>query len=256
MAKKIEENGLGPKGYSMCAVPSPNMQAQLEVYLNFSEMKPAMADRLEMPDGITRTLITPDNVEYFTMREVALEMIRKSHIQGVSSISKTYVRQENKSSEWVIDTQGTNLQALLGMPGIDTTRTISDDMWENYRIFGIESARSFLIKEITKVLSFDGTYINPRHISLLVDGMCRSGSITSVNRDGIPREVGPIAKGMFEKAVDNFAHASAFAEHDGMKGVAASVMFGTLAEVGTGTVEIKNAEKLPARKATVIPRRA
>ena len=53
---------------------------------------------------------------------------------------------------------------------------------------------------------------------------------------------------MFEKAVDNFGEASAFGEHDNMKGVSSSVMFGTLAEVGSGTVEIKDLERLPARR--------
>ncbi|HMP28056.1 MAG TPA: hypothetical protein PKD85_00565, partial [Saprospiraceae bacterium] len=73
----------------------------------------------------------------------------------------------------------------------------------------------------------------------------KSGIITSVNRDGISRDVGPLAKGMFEKAVENFAESAAFGEHDIMKGVSSSVMMGTVPYVGTGTVEIKDEEKMP-----------
>jgi intein/homing endonuclease/DNA-directed RNA polymerase beta' subunit len=259
VADAIEENSFGSKGYALACVPSPNTIGQIEVYLNFTEIEEQDRTQLDMPMGekVSRYLVTADNIEYYAMREVALDMIRKTQIQGVHGIAKTYLRQTPDSGtaggEWLIDTRGTNLITLLGLTGVDATRTISDSMWEIYHVLGIEATRKFLIKEITKILSFDGTYINPRHICLLVDGMVRQGIISSVNRDGIPRDVGPIAKGMFEKAVDNFAEAAAFAEHDTMRGVAASVMFGTLAEVGTGMVEIKDAEKLPVAIKRQIP---
>ena len=250
VATKIEENGFGTRGYAMSCVPSPDVIGQIEVYLNFTEIGEYARSEIKMPLGekITRHLITPENVEYFVARDVAMDIIRKTDVQGIPGIKKTYVRQESKTGEWIVDTQGTNLVKLLGMPGIDPTRTLSDDMWEIYNVLGVEATRKFLFREANKILSFDGVYINPRHIYLLVDAMTRSGTITSVNRDGIPRDVGPIAKGMFEKAVDNFGEAAAFAEHDKMKGMAAAVMFGTLAEAGSGTVEIKDAEKLPAKR--------
>jgi DNA-directed RNA polymerase beta' subunit len=78
--------------------------------------------------------------------------------------------------------------------------------------------------------------------------MLRYGTITPVSRDGISRDVGPIAKGLFEKTVENFAESSCFAEKDMMKGVAASIMYGTLAPVGTGTVEIKDGDRIPSRR--------
>ena len=252
IAQKIEEEGFGSKGHCFSCIPSPTSIGQIEVYLNFEEIGPYTRSKIE--GATTKRLLTEDNIDYFTAREVALKMIKKVRVQGIAGITKTHVHQDSNTNEWSIDTQGTNLMTLLGIPGIDPTRTISDDMWEVYYTFGIEAARKFLIKEITKILSFADTYINPRHITLLVDTMCRTGTITSVNRDGISREVaGPIPKGMFEKPVDNFGEAAAFAEHDKMKGVASAVMFGTLAEVGTGTVEIKDAEKLPARRPIKIP---
>lgn len=257
IVKMIEDDMFEAKGYTMTCVASPTNIGQMEVYLNFSEIR-NFALSLKFDDGedseFERTLITPENNDYFTAREVAIDLIKKVRIQGIAGITKTYVRQDTKTKEWIIDAQGTNLAELLSCIDVDIFRTLSDDIWEVYYVFGIEAARAFLIEEITRMLSFDGTYINPRHISLLVDTMCRTGIITSVNRDGIPREVGPLAKGMFEKAVDNFAEAAAFAEHDSMKGVSAAVMYGTLPEVGTGTVCIKNSDKLPAvRKPVKLP---
>ncbi len=242
IAKSIEQASLGNRGHTMACVASPSNLGQVEIYLNFAEIRQLTSAKFGNEE---KTLITEDNIDYFTTREVAIELIKKTKVQGISGITKTYVRQEPKTKEWIIDTQGTSLSEILSRPGVDQTRTISDDIWEVYFTFGIEAVRKFLIEEITRILSFDGTYINPRHISLLVDTMCRTGTITSVNRDGISREVGPIAKGMFEKAVDNFAEAAAFGEYDKMKGVSAAVMYGTLPEVGTGTVIIKDADRLP-----------
>lgn len=251
IAKKIEEY-YGSRYKIFSCIPSPLCIAKIDIYINLSEIHEYASPKLD-----EESILNTDNIDYFTVRDIAIELIKKTPFIGIKNIKKTYVHQ-NKTGEWIADTQGTNLADILSIPGVDTTRTISDDMWEINRIFGIEAVRKFLITEITKILSFDGTYINPRHIVLLVDAMCKSGNITSVNRDGISRDVGPLAKGMFEKAVENFAESAAFGEHDTMKGVSASIMMGTLPNVGTGTVEILDKERMPVYKKTpnkVPPRR-
>lgn len=241
IASKIEEE-YGDRDNAFCCIASPICIGQIEVYINFTEIGSYTRDRLSTDKG---NLLNSRNIDYFTVRDVAINLIESVVISGISGITKTYVHQKPDTGEWTIDTQGTALTQLLAHPLVDSTRTISDNIWEVYRIFGIEATRKFLIREITKILSFDGTYINPRHITLLVDAMCRTGYPTSVNRDGIARDVGPLAKGMFEKAVENFAESAAFGEHDIMQGVSAAVMMGTAPFVGTGTVDIKDEDTLP-----------
>jgi DNA-directed RNA polymerase beta' subunit len=249
VAKAIEDNSFGSRGYALGCVPSPNNIAQVEIYINFEEIDKYARDAIELPpEEIKRHLVTKDNINYFITRDVAIKLIKDTVVKGIRYVEKTFIRQDYKTKEWMIDTQGSNLQELLGMPGIDPTRTTSDDMWEIYNTLGLEATRTFLFREITKILSFDGTYINKRHVYLLVDAMLRCGTITPVSRDGISRDVGPIAKGLFEKTVENFAESSAFCEQDMMQGVAASIMYGTLPPVGTGTVEIKDAERMPSRR--------
>lgn len=253
IARKIEKEAVETMG----CLPSPTNIAQIEVYLNFKDIRHFIGDKFSdqinegEPDPDEKKLITYDNIDYFTTREVAIELIKKTRVQGVSGITKTFIRQDLKTKEWLIDTQGTNLSEILARPEVDQTRTMSDDLWEVYNVLGLEAARILLIEETIKILSFDGTYVNPRHITILADSMCKNAILTGANRDGISRDVGPIAKGMFEKAVDNFAEAAAFGEFDDMKGVAASVMYGTLPKVGTGTVEIKDSEKMPVEKKPV-----
>ena len=249
IAIRIEEEALSNKGYTLACVASPDNIGQIEVYINFADITPYVQAKFELPTGTeTRSLITTQNTEYFTAREVAMAIIKNTQVQGITGIRKTRVRQNLVTGEWVVDTQGSNFLSVLNTPGVDATRTMSDNMWEVYNVLGIEAARKFLVKEATAVLSFDGTYINPRHVRLLISSMCYSGIITGANRDGISRKAGPVAKGMFEKPVDNFAEASIFGEKDNLKGVAASVMFGTLANLGTGSVKIRDLEKMPATK--------
>lgn len=246
VADAIETGSIGGKGQSLCCVPSPNSISQIEVYINYEEMETYIQEKDGLDDETS--LINEKNVDYFVARDVALEIIKNASVAGISNISKTFIRQDYKTEEWIIDTQGTNLQELLGYPGVDSTRTISDDMWEIYYTLGLEATRDFLITEIIKILSFDGTYINKRHVCLLVDAMLRYGTITPVSRDGISRDVGPIAKGLFEKTVENFAESSCFAEMDMMKGVASCIMYGSLAPVGSAIPEIKDGERMPTRR--------
>ena len=135
---------------------------------------------------------------------------------------------------------GSNLCALLGHPLVDSSRTISNNPREIRQVLGIEAARSFLVEEITRVLSFDGTYINAHHVPLLVDAMCHRGNLSAVRRDGIDRhDVGPIAKAAFEMTVDNTFTSAIFSEHDDMQGFSAQIMFGQSTKCGTGSVTVK-----------------
>ena len=114
------------------------------------------------------------------------------------------------------------------------------------------AARKFLIEELTRVISFDGTYVNPRHIQLLVDRMTYTGDITAARRDGISREVvGPIAKLMFEQQIGNGSMAAISTEVDLLKSVSSSVMFGTSTAIGTAAVDVRDPDKIPIKPPSV-----
>lgn len=245
VALRIEEESQG----TLVCVPSPNVIGRIEVYLKYTEIKEYTAAKLELPKECSSRegYLSDTNMQFYMAREVALDVIRKTKVSGVSGIKRRYSRLDPKTKEPYADTSGSNLLEILKLPHVDTTRTTSDNVWEVYTAFGIEAGRNLLIKEITKIICFDGLYINQRHFQVLVDSMTRMGTITAVNRDGIGREVGPVAKALFEKNMDNFAEASIYGEMDPMKGVASAVMFGTQADnIGTGAIEIKDPDALPA----------
>ena len=139
----------------------------------------------------------------------------------------------------VIDTDGCNFRDVLSHPLIDSVNTVCNDMWQVYQTLGIEASRIFLIEEFTQVLCSGGSYINPRHVMLLIDSMTQTGTITSIRREGIDRRsVGPIAKASFEKTFENFIEASAFTEQDTMSSVSSRITLGSLIASGSGTVHV------------------
>ena len=253
IAKKIEEEAYGVRGHTLTCIPSPLSIGQIEVYINFSDIESYLeTKKVELPTSATeggkgKSLLTTENMDYFSARDVAIDLIKKTVVQGLPSITKTFVKYDALTKERTLDTQGTNLAAILATPGVDTTKTVSDEMWELFRCFGIEVARTFIIKEMTRIISFDGATVNKRHISILVDEMVRGGGITSVSRDGISR-TSCIAKLTFERSLDNAVESAMFCEHDDLKGMSASIMMGSAICAGTGTTQVKDGDRMPVEK--------
>jgi DNA-directed RNA polymerase II subunit RPB1 len=68
----------------------------------------------------------------------------------------------NSLKEWILDTEGINLLAVLSCPEVDHRRTTSNDIVEIVQVLGIEAVRNALLKELKSVISFDGSYVNYR----------------------------------------------------------------------------------------------
>lgn len=254
LADAIQNDAYTSKGKMISCVCSPLIEGQIEVYVNFNESSSYMRGKIEKPESSNRDLFEDGDIDYFTARDITIDFIKSVTVRGIPGITKAFAKKEDTDTskqEWVVDTQGTNYLDILVTPGVNWKRTTSDNMHDVLSVLGIEATRVFLIREITKILCFDGTYINPRHISLLVDSMVRRGNITSVSRDGIGRDVGPLAKGMFEKPVDNFIEAATFGENDPMKSVSAAVMMGSIANVGTTMTKIYDEDRMPVKRTKI-----
>jgi DNA-directed RNA polymerase II subunit RPB1 len=165
------------------------------------------------------------------MRKITGEKRRESGV--VKREEGNYV----KNDIWVLDTTGTNLLQVLALDTIDQTRTVSNDIQEIYRVLGIEAARVAILTEITE--SFDTTYINHHHLSVLCDRMTANESMVSIFRHGINNDnIGPIAKASFEETPEMFLKAARHAELDNMRGVSANVMCGQEGYYGTSSFQV------------------
>ena len=160
---------------------------------------------------------------YKRKREVGEKIVRKTPTK-ISKASKLIYA----------DSTGSNLKELLANPTIDSTRTFCNDVHEIYAAFGIEAARTFLIKEFIEVIGYEG-YINPRHIELLVDFMTNRGAVNGVTFSGVSRQpIGALEKASYEKAMEVFREAGGFGEIKSVSGTSASIFIGKKALIGTG----------------------
>jgi DNA-directed RNA polymerase beta' subunit len=176
------------------------------------------------------------------------QLLNNIVLRGIKGIKKvmlrkiknTLVKSEGvytKKDSWVLDTMGTNLVHMLGLEYIDSKRTISNDIQEVYRVFGIEAARQAIYNELTEV--FDDSPINYHHVSLLCDRMTVSSSMISIFRHGINSDdIGPLAKASFEETPEMFLKAARHAELDPMRGISANVMCGQEGYYGTSAFQV------------------
>ncbi|MCJ1486148.1 DNA-directed RNA polymerase II subunit rpb1 [Schaereria dolodes] len=141
--------------------------------------------------------------------------------------------------EWFLDTSGSSLGQVLTIPGVDSTRTYSNSFIEVFEVMGIEATRSALMRELTQVLAFDGSYVNHRHLALLVDVMTSRGHLVPITRHGINKaDTGALMRCSFEETVEILLEAAACGELDDCRGVSENVMLGQLAPLGTGELEV------------------
>lgn len=180
-------------------------------------------------------------------------VIDKFKLKGVTSVTDIPAIQEermlifnnetgnvDRNMQHVIYTTGVNLKEIRYLMGIDLTKTISNHVIEVYETFGIEIARSVLLREISNAYERAGGEVNYQHISLIVDQMTSMGTITSIDRHGMNKsDSDPLTRASFEKVVEQLLVASVYGETDNMKGVSARIMAGQVIKGGTGYCELK-----------------
>ncbi|TIA40621.1 putative DNA-dependent RNA polymerase II largest subunit [Aureobasidium pullulans] len=141
--------------------------------------------------------------------------------------------------EWFLDTSGTALKEVLTVEGTDPTRTYTNHFIDIFSVFGIEATRSALMRELKQVLSFDGSYVNHRHLALLVDIMTARGNLMAVTRHGINRaDTGALMRCSFEETVEILFEAASSGELDDCRGVSENIILGQLAPSGTGEFDV------------------
>lgn len=185
------------------------------------------------------------------LRKVEIDFLNKIQLKGLENISKVFVNEEYKEEIWtkegwvrkdhpILETEGTNLKDALNLLGVDHTKTISNDILEVYDVLGIEATRQVLLNELRNVISFDGSYVNYRHLSLLADTMTYKGFIMAITRHGINRitDISTLMKCSFEETVDVLTESAVYSQLDVIKGVSENIMLGQLAPVGTGSFKL------------------
>ena len=182
------------------------------------------------------------------------EKILKKVVKGIRGVKRGLLMLSDDNSEWVIKTEGTNLQGVVSIEGVDATRTVSNHIHEVEKLYGIEAARNMIINEAQKVLEQQSLDVDRRHLLILSDLMTVSGSIQSIGRHGISGSKSSVfARAAFEVTVNQLLDAGLYGEEERLLGIPENVIIGQVTPIGTGRVSIMfdldaNLEILKKRK--------
>ncbi|KAH0863267.1 hypothetical protein HID58_080478 [Brassica napus] len=184
------------------------------------------------------------------LKKIESNMLTEMALRGIPDINKVFIKQVRKSKfdedegfktseEWMLDTEGVNLLAVMCHEDVDPKRTTSNHLIAIIEVLGIEAVRRALLDELRVVISFDGSYVNYRHLAILCDTMTYRGHLMAITQHGINRnDTGPLMRCSFEETVDILLDAAAYAETDCLRGVTENIMLGQLAPIGTGDCEL------------------
>eukprot|EP00434_Breviolum_minutum_P021119 symbB.v1.2.018632.t1/scaffold1441.1/size118624/4 len=94
------------------------------------------------------------------------------------------------------------------------------------------------------VISFDGSYVNYRHLGTMCDVMTNRGHLMAITRHGVNRtNMGPLMKCSFEETVEILMDAAIYNETDQMRSVSENIIFGQLVPIGTGSFDVHMDDK-------------
>jgi len=166
------------------------------------------------------------------------EKVRNMYVSGIKDV--TQVLPVKRETEFVIVTAGTNFKDVLKFPGVDASRTITNDFYEVFNVLGIEAARQIIINEMMTVVQSQGLAVDVRHIMLVADTMCVSGQVKGVTRYGVVSEKSSVlARASFETPIKHLINAALVGEVDYLTSIVENVMLNQPIPVGTGLPSLR-----------------
>ena len=185
------------------------------------------------------SIIIDPGIEDLQNLQKLREKILKKVVKGIRGVKRGLLTPSDDNSEWVIKTEGTNMQGVVQVEGVDVTRTVSNHILEIEKLYGIEAARNMIIKEAQKVLDQQGLDVDSRHLLILSDLMCSTGAIQSIGRHGISGNKSSVfARAAFEVTVNQLLDAGLYGEEERLLGIPENVIVGQIGPIGTGRVQV------------------
>ncbi|KAI5185114.1 DNA-directed RNA polymerase III subunit RPC1 [Nematocida homosporus] len=158
----------------------------------------------------------------------------QTHLRGVQTVTRVIEANDELIAE------GTGLQEILGIEGVDAATTRSNSVYEVYRTLGIEAARATIAREIEYTIGKHGISVDSRHIGLLADVMCATGEVCGMTRFGLQKLGGSsvLTLASFEQTGEHLFSAGYAGHEDRIDGVSESIITGQRIPIGTGTFRV------------------
>lgn len=162
----------------------------------------------------------------------------ETHIKGIKGISQAVVNKEE--NEWIINTLGSNLMRVFEIEGVDSTRTVSNNIFETLDVLGVEAARNAIIRQSMYTIEEQGLGVDIRYAMLLADLMTVNGDIRAIGRYGIAgQKASVLARAAFEETKNHLVKAAIREEKDEFRGIVENIMVNQVVPIGTGAFQLK-----------------
>ena len=235
----------------------------IEVKIDKEKMKEIDATSAKVADAVAKQLKgynIRDNKDSLTLKARSKEdafneayktkeKIKDITIKGIKGIKQ--VLPVKREEEFIIITAGSNLADVLQLEEVDAYRTTTNNIFEIEQVLGIEAARQSIINEIFKVIESQGLNVDVRHIMLVADTMCVSGTLKGITRYGVVSDKSSVlARASFETPIKHIINAALVGEDDNLDSVVENVMINQPVPIGTGlpTLAVKAPQKTAKEK--------
>jgi DNA-directed RNA polymerase subunit A" len=216
----------------------------IEIELSDMRKAPTIVRMIKKEIKGVRVRSTKSSVVISMKKEFDIKELQKAKrkilnltISGIKGIENAIIRKEN--GKWIIETIGSNLEEVLNLKEIDKKRAMSNNIYEVYKIFGIEAARNLIIREASKTIQQQALDVDIRHIILVADIMTVDGTIKPIGRYGIAgAKKSVLARAAFEETIKHLVRASIRNEEDTLSGIFENVMIGQVIPSGTGMFDL------------------
>ncbi len=173
----------------------------------------------------------------FKKLQSIVDLLKGAKIKGIDNIRRAIIRK--REDEYVVYTEGSNLQKVFEVGLVDKTRTNTNCIQEIYEVLGVEAARNSIVAEASRTLEEQGLSVDIRHIMLVADLMTNDGDVKAIGRHGISgRKSSVLARAAFEITAAHLLHAAIIGETDHLGGVAENIIVGQPVTLGTGAVNL------------------
>ena len=190
--------------------------------------------KVSMVDDVTLEIAADEDTTYEKLQSI-YDDVKNATIKGVKGIKRAII---DKGKHQIV-TEGSNLEGVLGLNGIDSANVMTNSILEIAKVLGIEAARNSIIKEAYGTLSEAGLDVDIRHIMLVADLMTNDGDVKAIGRHGISgKKSSVLARAAFEITTPHLLHAAMNGEQDRLEGVTENIIVGQPVTLGTGAVNL------------------
>jgi DNA-directed RNA polymerase II subunit RPB1 len=138
-----------------------------------------------------------------------------------------------------VDMEGSSLLALATRDWVQWEAVTTNDVMEVASVLGLAAARAVLFAELDRIVSYDGGYVDARHLAQIVTTMTHRGFVMAMTRHGINRvDLSVLQRTSFEEPVDMLLQGAAQGVSDPLRGVCECIYVGAKPPIGTGTVGV------------------